>query len=194
MKALLHDIKNCRLCEDVLPLPPRPVMNAHSAAKIIITGQAPGRKVHASGVMWSDASGERLRGWLGVEETLFHNPLLFAHLPMGFCYPGKTASGDAPPRPECAPLWHPAVLQHMQAELHLLIGQYAQRYYLKRHFKGSLTETVKHFREYLPRYFPLPHPSPRNRAWFTRNPWFEREVVPELERLISAILHKKDPA
>ncbi len=190
MKALLIQIKNCRVCERSLPLAPRPVMNAHPEARVIITGQAPGRKVHASGIMWSDASGERLREWLGVDEQLFHNPRFFAHLPMGFCYPGKAGSGDAPPRPECAPLWHAAVLQKMTAQprLHLLIGQYAQRYYLKKDFRGSVTETIKRFRDYLPGYFPLPHPSPRNVAWFKKNIWFEKEVIPCLKAELSKYL------
>ncbi len=178
------------MCESYLPLPPRPVMNAHPDARIIITGQAPGRKVHASGIMWSDASGARLREWLGVNEETFHNPLFFAHLPMGFCYPGKAGSGDAPPRPECAPLWHEAVLQEMTGHprLHLLIGQYAQRYYLKKSFRGSVTETIKYFRDYLPHYFPLPHPSPRNIAWFKKNSWFETEVLPGLRAELSKYL------
>ncbi|MEO8933347.1 MAG: uracil-DNA glycosylase family protein [Xanthomarina sp.] len=189
MKKLLHTIKQCTICKDYLPLGPRPVFSAHKNSKIVIIGQAPGVKVHKSGIPWDDASGIQLRNWLGVSIEQFYNPENFAIIPMGFCYPGKGKSGDLPPRPECAPQWHKQLFEHMpQVELILLIGIYAQRYYLKDKAKKTLTETVRNFEVYLPFYLPLPHPSPRNRFWFTKNPWFKTDILPilklEIQRLI----------
>jgi len=190
MDSLLKKIAACTVCAAHLPRAPRPVMNASTHSRIIITGQAPGQKVHASGIMWSDASGERLLQWLDVSREAFHDPRLFAHLPMGFCYPGKAGSGDAAPRPECAPLWHEAVLKKIERPaLQLLIGRYAQKYYLASDDLGSLTENVREFTRFLPRYFPLPHPSPRNIAWFKRHTWFEERVVPALRESVRAILN-----
>ena len=184
-KSLIEEIKNCRICAEHLPLGPRPVISVHPKARVIIIGQAPGTKVHASGIPWDDQSGKRLRQWLGVSDEDFYNPEKFAIVPMGFCYPGKGKSGDLPPRPECAPQWHAPLLKMMpQMELYILIGQYAQKYYLGKQMKKNLTETVSNFEEYLPKYLPLPHPSPRNLFWFRRNPWFEEAVLPILRKRI----------
>ncbi|RXJ52329.1 uracil-DNA glycosylase family protein [Gelidibacter gilvus] len=189
MQDLLHNIRNCSLCKAHLPLGPRPVVTAHPHSKIVIIGQAPGTKVHASGIPWDDASGKQLRKWLGVTAEEFYDENNFAIVPMGFCYPGRGRGGDLPPRPECAPQWHEQLLEFMpNVELVLLIGMYAQKYYLKKNAKKTLTETVADYQEYLPNYFPLPHPSPRNRFWLTRNPWFEEEVVSELKKSINTIL------
>ena len=185
MENLLNEIKQCAICKQHLPLGPRPVVSAHKNSKIVIVGQAPGTKVHASGIPWNDASGKQLRKWLNVTPEEFYNPEHFAIIPMGFCYPGKGKTGDLPPRPECAPQWHESLFNEMpNVELVMLIGMYAQKYYLKEKAKKTLTETVKNYQTYLPKYFPLPHPSPRNRFWLTKNPWFEKEVVPNLRRRI----------
>lgn len=181
MEILLDKIRQCSLCENHLPLGPRPVVQLSSLSRIIILGQAPGRRVHESGVPWNDASGKTLRKWMDVDDETFYNPKCFSIMPMGFCYPGKANSGDLPPRIECAPLWHPQILSLFETPpLILLIGQYAQRYYLRKEAKGSLTDTVKHYQDFLPRYFPLPHPSPRNQNWVKINPWFMTEVIPQL--------------
>jgi uracil-DNA glycosylase len=185
MQVLLREISACRLCEDKLPLGPRPVVSAHPEARILLVGQAPGTRVHASGVPWDDPSGDRLRRWLHIEKAVFYDPKVFAIVPMGFCYPGKGKSGDLPPRPECAPTWHERLLAAMpHIQLTLLIGRYAQEYYLKKAFPGSLTAAVQHYRDFLPQYLPLPHPSPRNVAWFKRNPWFEEELLPVLREKV----------
>lgn len=185
METLLDKIHQCRFCEHVLPLGPRPVVQLSALSKVVIIGQAPGRRVHESGIPWHDASGRTLRKWLNVDDQAFYDPEIFSIVPMGFCYPGKASSGDLPPRPECAPLWHPLIMANFQnAPLILLIGQYAQRYYLRNSFRGSLTETVRAFEDYLPRFFPLPHPSPRNQNWVKVNPWFSAEVLPRLQEEI----------
>lgn len=185
MNNLLHKIKGCEVCREHLPLGPRPVIQLNEFSKIVIISQAPSRRVHETGVPWNDASGKKLRSWMNVSDEIFYNPTYISILPMGFCYPGKAISGDLPPRPECAPLWHPQVLKKIKSEMFiLLVGQYAQRYYLKQSFKGSLTETVRNYKEYLPTYFPLPHPSPRNQNWVKINPWFMEEAVPELQKRI----------
>jgi uracil-DNA glycosylase len=190
MKKLLNQIADCVLCAAHLPLGPRPVLRAHAKSKILIIGQAPGAKVHASGVPWQDASGSELRRWLNVDETLFYDDTKIALMPMGFCYPGKGRSGDLPPRPECAPQWHTKVLSQLkELELVLLIGQYSQRYYLGDQARGNLTTIVKNYKKYLPQYFPLPHPSPRNRIWLKKNPWFEKNVLPELQRRVNKSLN-----
>jgi len=169
-----------------LPLGPRPIVAAHPESKIAIIGQAPGTKVHKTGIPWDDPSGRQLRKWLGVTDEQFYDEQLFALIPMGFCYPGKGKSGDLPPRSECAPLWHESLVKQMPSlKLIILIGQYAQNYYLGNTMKRNLTETVKHYQEYLPDYFVLPHPSPRNRFWLSKNPWFEEEVLSDLREKIS---------
>lgn len=189
MDDLLHDIRQCDICKTHLSLGPRPIISAHPDSKIVIIGQAPGTKVHASGVPWDDASGKQLRKWLNVSDNDFYDETLFAIIPMGFCYPGKGKTGDLPPRPECAPKWHHALLEKLlHVELIILIGMYAQKYYLGNRAKKTLTETVGHYNDYLPKYFPLPHPSPRNRFWLTKNPWFDVEVIVELQKNIRAIL------
>tara|TARA_R110002073_G_scaffold279026_1_gene442898 strand:- start:140752 stop:141324 length:573 start_codon:yes stop_codon:yes gene_type:complete len=189
MEDLLTEIKKCTICAKHLPLGPRPVLRAHRDSKIIIIGQAPGTKVHASGVPWDDPSGKQLRKWLGVSDEDFYDVTKFAIVPMGFCYPGKGKSGDLPPRPECAPQWHQQLFDAMpNLELILLIGMYAQNYYLQNEAKKTLTDTVANYAHYLPTYFVLPHPSPRNRFWLTKNPWFETEVVPKLKTQVRQII------
>lgn len=188
--AGLHtEIARCTVCAKDLPLGPRPVFRVSPTARILVIGQAPGRLVHASGVPWDDPSGKRLRQWMQLEDGVFYDSVQVGIMPMGFCYPGTGKSGDLPPRPECAPLWHEVLLAKMPAiELTLLIGQYAQNYYLQDRCKKTLTETVQTWREYAPTHLPLPHPSPRNNLWLKRNPWFEREVVPHLQDRIHSIL------
>jgi uracil-DNA glycosylase family 4 len=185
MQKLISEIKKCTVCATHLVLGPRPVLSAHKNSKIVIIGQAPGTKVHASGVPWDDASGKQLRKWLDVSDADFYDSKKFAIVPLSFCYPGKGKSGDLPPRPECAPLWHEQLLKKMpKVELIILIGMYAQNYYLKKAAKKTLTEIVRNYEDYLPNYFVLPHPSPRNRFWLTKNPWFEEEVLPVLKERI----------
>lgn len=187
---LLSDIKQCRICEEFLELGPNPVVSVSKKSKILVIGQAPGTKVHASGIPWDDASGKNLRKWLGVTNEQFYDPDLFGIVPMGFCYPGKGKSGDLPPRPECAPKWHTALLDQMsEVRLTLLIGQYAQAYYLGDRKKKTLTETVRNFQEYLPDFLPLVHPSPRNGIWMRKNEWFEDEIVPELQAVVREVIH-----
>ncbi|MFO1517849.1 MAG: uracil-DNA glycosylase family protein [Lysobacterales bacterium] len=189
MPALLQRIRACRLCAAHLPLGPRPVLRSRASARLLIVGQAPGTRVHASGIPWNDPSGERLRAWLGIDRDAFYDEARVAIVPMGFCYPGKGRSGDLPPRAECAQTWHPQLLPQLpRIELTLLIGQYAQRYFLGTARGDDLTATVRAYRDYLPRCLPLPHPSPRNIGWFRRNPWFESEVLPTLRRRVQALL------
>ncbi len=167
----------------------RPVCTFSKTSKIIIIGQAPGTKVHASGIPWDDKSGDRLRSWMAIDNDDFYNEKKIAIVPMGFCYPGKGKSGDLPPRKECAPLWHQPILETMHnVKLILLIGKYAQDYYLQKNTKKNLTETVRNFNEYLPQYFVLPHPSPRNNIWMKKNEWFKRDVLPTLKIEIKAAL------
>lgn len=189
MENLLCEIRNCTVCNGLLPNAPKPVIRASSNSKIVVIGQAPGRKVQESGIPWDDASGNNLRDWMGVDKETFYDEKLFALMPMGFCYPGTGKSGDFPPRRECAPLWHQQLLQSMpDVKLTLLIGQYAQKYYLKNMAKRNLTETVKNFHEYLPEYFPLPHPSPRNNIWQKKNQWFKVNLLPVLKAEVGLIL------
>lgn len=189
MQNLLHNIRQCTICEKHLPLEPRPIVTAHTDAKMVIIGQAPGTSVHKTGIPWDDPSGKQLRKWLGVTDAVFYDETKIALMPMGFCYPGKGTSGDLPPRPECAPQWHQMILNNMpKIELTILIGMYSQNYYLKEKAKKTLTETVRNFKAYLPNYLPLPHPSPRNRFWLTKNPWFEKEVLPELKSRVKLLI------
>ena len=191
MRRLLSEIRSCEVCKAYLPLGPRPIVAAHSDAKIIIIGQAPGTKVHETGVPWDDPSGRQLRKWLGVSDEVFYDENKIALVPMGFCYPGKGKGGDLAPRTECAPLWHQQLWDNMpNLELIILIGAYAQNYYLKGEMEKNLTETVKAYQKYLPKYFPLPHPSPRNRFWLAKNPWFGGEVVINLQERVSDCLKK----
>ncbi|MHA6246418.1 uracil-DNA glycosylase family protein [Pontibacter sp. CAU 1760] len=185
LEHLLQQIRSCRICEAYLPLGPRPVLRANTSARLLIVGQAPGTKVHASGIPWDDQSGKRLRQWLGLEPAVFYDPAQVAIVPMGFCYPGKGKSGDLPPRPECARNWHQSLLALMPSiQLTLLVGKYAQNYFLGSTTKATLTETVANWHEYLPKHMPIPHPSPRNQFWIRRNPWFEEDEVPALQTLI----------
>jgi uracil-DNA glycosylase len=188
-RQLLSRIRACTICAEKMPHDPRPVLSWHPEGKILLIGQAPGTKVHESGVAWQDPSGNLLRTWLGVDDEQFYDPRLIALVPLGFCYPGKGKSGDLPPRPECAPQWHDALRQRMEkVELTLLVGRHAQDYYLGQNGYRTLTENVRNFVEFTPDYFPLPHPSPRNRPWLAANPWFETKVLPKLRRRIRRVL------
>ena len=185
LRKLKKDIAQCEICIEHLPLGPRPVVQFSSRSGIVIIGQAPGTKVHESGIPWDDPSGDHLREWLRVSREDFYDPDSFALVPMGFCYPGKAKSGDAPPRPECAPQWHQRVLDAIAPDpLVLLCGQYAQVQYLGASRKKTLTETVRSFTEYGPRTIPLPHPSWRSRIWMKKNPWFEEKLLPLLRRKV----------
>ena len=187
-EQLLSDVRGCTICAAHLPHGPRPVVQAHPLARILIAGQAPGRKVHESGVPIDDASGDRLRDWMGITRAIFYNPQQIAILPMGFCYPGTGKAGDLPPRPECAPAWRAQLLAALpNIELTLVLGQYAQAYHCGKTGR-TLTETVRAWRDYWPQMAPLPHPSPRNNLWLHRNPWFEAELLPALQPQVQTIL------
>lgn len=195
LERLLSEIRACRICADHLPLGPRPVVVARGTARILIIGQAPGAKVHATGIPWNDRSGDTLRGWMGVDRDTFYDPDRVAILPMGFCYPGVMPSkngksgGDAPPRAECAPEWHERVLAHLpRVDLILLAGMYAQARYLGDRRKKTLTETVACWREYGPKLLPLPHPSWRSGNLIRKNPWFEAALLPELRARVAALI------
>ena len=186
---LLEAVRRCRACEGHLPLGPRPIVQAHGAARILIVGQAPSLRVPITGIPWDDRSGERLRDWMGVDTDTFYDASRIAIIPMGYCYPGRSNGGDAAPRTECAQLWLDRLLASLpDIDLTLLIGRYAQRHFLGSRRKGSLTETTRTWREYSPRFFPLPHPSPRNQPWLKRHPWFERELLAELRARTRALL------
>jgi len=188
MQQLIEEIKNCTICKEFLVDGCRPVFTVNPKSKIIIIGQAPGRRVHESGIPWHDKSGENLRRWLNVTADEFYDEELFAIAPMGFCFPGTGKSGDLPPRKECAPQWHPSLLARMKnVKLTLLVGNYAQKYYLGKKAKKNLTQTVMHFEEYLPQILPLPHPSPRNNIWMKKNPWFQKDVLPYLAKIVNAL-------
>ncbi|WP_295877700.1 uracil-DNA glycosylase family protein [uncultured Zhongshania sp.] len=187
LPALLSAVRDCQLCAEHLPLGPRPIVIANASARLLIIGQAPGTRVHESGIPWNDPSGDRLRQWLAIDRDQFYSDTRLAIMPMGFCYPGKGRSGDLPPRKECAPQWHARLLAQMPAvDLVLLIGQYAQNYYLQDNFK-NLTDRVQNYPTDS-RFFPLPHPSPRNQMWLRRNPWFECDVLPRLRERIAPLL------
>lgn len=179
LATLLQRIRSCRLCEKSLPKEPKPILRAHQDARLLIVGQAPGIRVHESGIPWNDPSGDRLRQWLDLDRPVFYNERKIAIIPMGYCYPGTGPSGDYPPQKACAEHWLPLLLTALpHIQLTFLIGQYAQAHYLREARKATLTQTVQTFREYLPHYFPLPHPSPRNNRWLAKNPWFQQEVLP----------------
>ena len=190
LTRLLNDIRACRLCAAHLPLGPRPVLIADIRAPILIAGQAPGTKVHESGIPWDDPSGERLRDWLDVPPEVFYDPRYFAIVPQGFCYPGKLdKGGDAPPRPECAATSHPRLIPELRnVALTLAVGQYAHKYYLSSRRKKTLTETVAAYRDYGPALLPLPHPSWRVQGWMKKNDWFEAEVIPHLRARVHTLL------
>ncbi|MGL4573304.1 MAG: uracil-DNA glycosylase family protein [Burkholderiaceae bacterium] len=188
LASLLTDVRACTLCAEHLPLGPRPVLQMHTSARILIAGQAPGRKVHETGVPFDDASGERLRAWLGMPREAFYDARQVAILPMGLCFPGTGKSGDLPPRPECAPAWRAPLLARLKKlEFTLVIGQYAQAYHLPSD-GASLTDVVQAWRTRWPHVVALPHPSPRNNLWLKRNPWFEKELVPQLQARVAQVL------
>jgi uracil-DNA glycosylase len=187
-ESLLKDVRQCRICEPYLPLGPRPVVQIDPQARILIAGQAPGIKVHRSGVPFDDASGVRLREWLGLCREDFYDPGKVALLPMGFCYPGRGKSGDLPPRPECEPAWRKRLLEQLpNLQLTIVLGQYAQAYHFGTQHK-TLTGLVKSWPEYWPHKVPLPHPSPRNNIWLRKNPWFEKELLPPLRTQVAQVL------
>jgi uracil-DNA glycosylase len=188
--ALMARIRACRVCTRHLPHGCRPVLQAHPDARLLIVSQAPGRKVHETGVPFNDKSGEKLRAWLGIDSATFYDPCRVAIVPMGFCYPGKGESGDLPPRVECAPLWHPRLMPRLvNVRLTLAIGGYAIRGMLGHRRKATLTQTCEAWREYFDGgMLPLPHPSPRNTAWFQRHPWFEAETLPALKRRMRKLM------
>lgn len=186
---LLGAIRACRQCEAVLPFEPRPLLRAQASARLLVAGQAPGARAHEAGVPWNDASGIRLRQWLGLDREAFYDERRIAIVPMGFCFPGKGDAGDLPPRPECAQTWHPRLLPLLPAVgLTLLIGHYAQVHFLGKRRRTTLTDTVRAWRDYAPDMLPLPHPSPRNQLWFKMNPWFEAELVPMLRERVAEVL------
>lgn len=185
---MLREVRACRVCAADLPLGPRPIVQLHPAARVLLIGQAPARRVHLSGVPFDDPSGDRLRDWLSIDRETFYSERV-ALLPMGFCYPGRAKGGDAHPRPECAPLWHTRLLALMpKIRLIVLIGRHAQRAYLPDGTKRSLTQAVANAQDYLPRLMPLPHPSPRNAPWLKRHPWFERDVLALLRRSLESAM------
>lgn len=190
LDRLLTEVRSCTVCQKDLPLRPNPILRAKQTAKILIVGQAPGIKVHESGIPWNDPSGKRLRVWMNISDELFYDETKIAIIPMGFCYPGKGKSGDLPPRKECAEIWHQKLLDNLpNIKLTLLIGQYAQKYYLSQ-TKATLADTVKAWKQYGPNYFPLPHPSPRNIRWFKNNSWFELKTIPQLRKQTRTALNK----
>ena len=191
-KTLLREVRACDLCAAHLPLRPRPVLQADPRARILVAGQAPGRKVHESGVPFDDASGERLRQWMGVGREAFYDPSLVAIVPMGFCYPGRGRSGDLPPRPQCARQWRARLLAGLpNIELTLLVGAYAHRWHLPHAQAATLTAAVQDWHRYWPATVPLPHPSPRNNGWLARNPWFADELIPALQTHVQGIVARR---
>lgn len=189
IESLIADVRTCTLCAAHLPLGPRPVFQLHPRATILVAGQAPGRKVHETGIPFNDPSGDRLREWMGIDKRMFYDAKKIAILPMGFCYPGTGKSGDLPPRPECAEHWRKKLLAPLpNIELTLIIGQYAQDWHLGKRQKKNLTETVRAWKEYWPEMLAMPHPSPRNNIWLKKNPWFEKDILPPLQARIQALL------
>ena len=188
LRSLLKEARACRVCEAHLPLGPRPVFLVGARARLMIVGQAPGRSVHETGVPWNDPSGDQLRTWLRMSRAQFYDTGRIAILPTGLCYPGSGSRGDLPPRPECAPLWQARFRAALPGvRLTLLVGMHAQAFHLGGRRKATLAQTVRAWREYLPEFFPLPHPSPRNRQWMKNNPWFAEEIVPALRRRVRAL-------
>jgi uracil-DNA glycosylase len=186
---LLQEVRGCTLCTPHLPLGVRPVLQVHPSARVLVVGQAPGIRVHNSGVPFDDASGDRLREWMGINCDVFYDPMQLAIVPMGFCYPGTGKSGDLPPRPECAPRWRQPVLEHLpNIALTLVIGFYAQAWHLPKSSTSGVTDTVERWQEFAPAVIPLPHPSPRNNIWLKRNPWFAQTLLPELKTLVALAL------
>jgi len=191
LASLEKEIRACTLCTDHLPLGPRPVIQVSTSASILIVGQAPGSRVHETGVPFDDQSGDRLRDWLGIDKDVFYDKSKIALVPMGFCFPGTGKSGDLPPRPECADTWRVKLLEQLpNIKLTIVVGQYAQAWHLDKANKENLTETVRAWKEYWPRAIPLPHPSPRNNIWLKKNSWFESDVLPSLKKRIRALLKK----
>ena len=190
LKELLWKVRACRTCVPHLPYGPRPVLRLRETSRLLIIGQAPGTKVHDSGIPWDDASGDRLRSWLDIDHDAFYDERRVAIIPMGLCYPGRHVNGgDLPPRRECAPLWHTRLLSHLpEVSLTLLVGSFAQRYYLGQSCGKSVTETVCNWQQYMPTFFPLPHPSWRTRGWVTKSEWYETDLLPELRRRIIDLL------
>ena len=189
LEPLCREIRQCTLCSENLPLGPKPVFAAGREARILVAGQAPGIRVHESGVPFNDPSGDRLREWMGIDRDTFYDSGKIALVPMGFCYPGTGKSGDLPPRPECAATWRRPLLDQMEnVRLTLVIGQYAIKWHLGKRRKSTLTETVRCWRDYGPEVLPLPHPSPRNNIWLKKNPWFDEEVLPRLRKSVKAQL------
>ena len=192
LQDLLTEIRKCQNCIADLPLGPRPILAAGMSAKILIIGQAPGIRVHESGKAWSDPSGNRLREWMGISDEVFYDEKQVAIVPMGFCYPGTGKTGDLPPRPECAELWHDRLLKHLDSvRLTMLLGQYSQNYVLGERKKRTLTETVTNWKAYRPGILPMPHPSPRNNRWLKKNEWFEAELLPWLKRRVGKFLSSR---
>lgn len=192
LPSLLEKVCACTLCSEHLSLGARPVLQIHASARILIVGQAPGRKAHETGVPFNDASGDRLRSWLGISREVFYDAKQIAILPMGFCYPGTGKSGDLPPRLECAPAWRQSLLSHLKSlKLTLVIGQHAMVYHLPNE-KTSLTEIVEAWEKHWPLILPLPHPSPRNNIWLKRNPWFEKDLIPILQRRVTTVLSQNE--
>jgi len=192
LDRLFAEIRACTRCAERLPNPPKPVVRGSEQSRILIVGQAPGRRVHETGIPFNDPSGDRLREWMGIDRETFYDESRIALLPMGFCYPGTGKSGDLPPRPECAQAWRAPLLEALpNVKVTLLVGQYAIAWHLypQRKSPPTLTSTVRNWREYWPEVIPLPHPSPRNNLWLRRNPWFEEELLPKLAQRVEAVLH-----
>jgi uracil-DNA glycosylase len=194
LSAVSREAKACDTCADVLPFKPKPVFRVGRSARLLIVGQAPGRLVHETGIPWNDPSGNVLRAWLALDREAFYDTSRIAIVPVGLCYPGTVNGADLPPCKECAPLWQPRFRAALpDISLTLLVGSYAQAYYLKEKRKANLGETVRAYRQYLPEFFPLPHPSWRNLAWLKRNPWFEKQVIPALQKRVKALLGTESP-
>ena len=189
LQTLVNEISACQICSGELPLKPRPVLQVDQRARILVAAQAPGRKVHETGIPFNNPSGDRLRDWMGIPPATFYDPSKIAIVPMGFCYPGSGKTGDRPPRPECAAAWRVELLGKLpDLQFTLVIGQYVAAYHLRSSHMSTLTETIKAWRNYWPTIVPLPHPSPRNQIWLRKNPWFSRDILPALRKRIQEVL------